>query len=45
MHTQARELRATGLSLAAVAKELDRRGIQSRNAKPFAAMQVQRMVA
>jgi DNA invertase Pin-like site-specific DNA recombinase len=42
---QARELRDTGLSLAAVAKELDRRGIQSRNAKPFAAMQVQRMVA
>ena len=42
---QARELRDSGLSLAAVAKELDRRGIQSRNAKPFAAMQIKRLVA
>ena len=42
---QARELRESGLSLAAVAKELDRRGIQSRNAKPFAAMQIKRLVA
>lgn len=42
---QARELRESGLSLAAVAKELDRRGIQSRNTKPFAAMQVSRMLA
>ena len=42
---QARELRESGLSLAAVAKELDRRGIQARNGKAFAAMQVKRMVA
>lgn len=42
---QARELRATGLSLAAVAKALDERGIQARNAKPFAAMQIKRLVA
>lgn len=42
---QARELRDSELSLAAVAKELDRRGIQSRNAKPFAAMQIKRLVA
>jgi len=42
---QAKELRDSGLSLAAVAKELDRRGIQSRNAKPFAAMQIKRLVA
>ena len=34
---QARELRDSGLSLAAVAKELDRRGIQARNGKAFAA--------
>jgi len=42
---QARELRDSGLSLAAVAKELDRRGIQARNGKAFAAMQISRMVA
>ena len=42
---QARELRDTGLSLAAVAAELDKRGIQTRNGKAFAAMQVKRMVA
>ena len=42
---QAKELRDSGLSLAAVAKELDRRGIQARNGKAFAAMQVKRMVA
>ena len=42
---QAKELRDGGLSLAAVAKELDRRGLQSRNAKPFAAMQIKRLVA
>ena len=42
---QARELRDSGLSLAAVAKELTRNGIQSRNGKAFAAMQISRMVA
>ena len=42
---QAKELRDGGLSLAAVAKELDRRGLQSRNAKPFAAKQIKRLVA
>ena len=42
---QARELRESGLSLAAVAKELDRRGIQARSGKAFAAMQIKRMVA
>ena len=42
---QARELRESGLSLAAVAKELDRRGIQARNGKEFAAMQIKRLVA
>ena len=43
--TQARTLRAAGLSLRAVATELDRLTLRSRNGKAFAAEQVQRMVA
>jgi DNA invertase Pin-like site-specific DNA recombinase len=42
---QARELRAAGLSLAKVAAELDRRGMQARNGRRFADMQIKRMVA
>jgi len=42
---QAKELRASGLSLGKVATELDRRGLVSRNGKPFQATQVMRMVA
>lgn len=41
---QARALRESGLSLAAVGKELALHGIQARNGKAFAAMQVKRMV-
>lgn len=41
---QARELRGNRQSFAVVAKELDRRGIQARNGKAFAAMQVKRMM-
>ena len=42
---QTRELQAGRLSLAAVAAELDRRGIQAWNGKAFAAMQIKRGVA
>ena len=42
---QARELRTSGLSLRGIAGELDRRGFRSRTAKPFAPVQVARMVA
>jgi site-specific DNA recombinase len=42
---QARELRAAGLSLRAIAAELDRAGLRARNGKVFAASQVQRMMA
>jgi site-specific DNA recombinase len=42
---QARELRAAGLSLAKVAAELDRRGMQARNGRRFVDMQIKRMVA
>ncbi|MCF7995361.1 MAG: recombinase family protein [Chromatiaceae bacterium] len=42
--TQARELRARGLSLAKVATELETRGFRSRNAKRFVAQQIKRMV-
>ena len=42
---QARELRAAGLSLRAVAGELDRQGIKARNGSQFQAEQVRRMVA
>ena len=42
---QARELHASGLSLRAVAAELDRRGIVSRVGRAFAAPQIARMVA
>jgi site-specific DNA recombinase len=41
----ARELRAAGLSLAAVARELDARGLRSRTGRTFAEMQIARMVA
>jgi DNA invertase Pin-like site-specific DNA recombinase len=42
---EARRLRTAGLSLRAVARELDRAGMRSRNGRPFAAVQVQRMTA
>lgn len=43
--SEARELRASGLSLAKVAAELDKRGFRARNDKRFAAQQIKRMVA
>lgn len=42
---QAKELRAAGLSLDKVAKELDKRGIQARTGKRFAAQQIKRLCA
>lgn len=42
---EARHLRAAGLSLRSVARELDARGIRSRVARPFSAAQIRRMVA
>jgi DNA invertase Pin-like site-specific DNA recombinase len=42
---EARRLRAAGLSLRAVARELDAAGLRSRTGRAFAAVQVQRMVA
>lgn len=42
---QARALRGSGLSLRAVAAELDRAGLRARTGKTFAASQVARMVA
>jgi site-specific DNA recombinase len=42
---EARTLRAAGLTLRAVAMELDRLGMHTRNGKAFAAVQVARMVA
>jgi site-specific DNA recombinase len=42
---EARRLRAAGLSLRAVARELDAVGMRSRTGRPFAAVQVQRMTA
>mgnify|MGYP003374001624 FL=1 len=42
---EARALRAAGLSLRAVAAELDRKGLRARNGQAFAAEQVRRMVA
>ncbi len=41
----ARVLRAEGLSLRAVAVRLGARGFRTRTGRPFAAVQVQRMVA
>jgi hypothetical protein len=41
----ARQLRAKGLSLRAVAAELHQRGIRSRTGRGFAPVQVKRMVA
>ncbi len=41
----ARDLRAAGLSLRAVARELDALGFQSRAGRAFAAVQIQRMTA
>lgn len=43
--SQARRLRDAGLSLRAVAAELGREGFRARSGRPFAAMQVARMVA
>lgn len=43
--SEARRLRAAGLSLRAVARELDARGIRSRVARAFSAAQIRRMVA
>ena len=45
MLEQARALRAAGLSLRAVAAELDRRGLRSRTGRVFDATQIARMVA
>jgi site-specific DNA recombinase len=42
---EARRLRAAGLSLRAIARELDAAGMRSRTGRPFAAVQVQRMTA
>lgn len=42
---EARELHKGGLSLRKIAAELDKRGFSARNGQPFAASQVQRMVA
>ncbi|MBV8760123.1 MAG: recombinase family protein [Deltaproteobacteria bacterium] len=43
--TRAKELRAQGMSLRAVAKALEAAGYRARNGRTFAAMQVARMVA
>lgn len=43
--SEAKQLRASGLSLRAVARELDSKGIRARNGRSFAATQVARMVA
>lgn len=42
---EARRLRSAGVSLRAVARELDAAGMRSRTGRPFAAVQVQRMTA
>ncbi len=42
---EARRLRASGVSLRAVARELDAAGMRSRTGRPFAAVQVHRMTA
>jgi DNA invertase Pin-like site-specific DNA recombinase len=42
---EARRLRVAGLSLRAVARELDAAGMRSRAGRPFAAVQIRRMVA
>lgn len=42
---EARQLRAAGLSLRAVARELDARGLRSRVGRPFSAAQIRGMVA
>ncbi len=41
---EARALRATGLSLRKVGEELDRQGLRARNGRPFAPVQILRMV-
>ena len=43
--TLARQLRAQGLTLRAIAAELDRQGYHSRNGKPWLSPQIARMVA
>jgi DNA invertase Pin-like site-specific DNA recombinase len=42
---QARRLRGQGLSLRAISRELDGQGFRTRKGRPFAAVQVQRMLA
>ena len=42
---EARTLRSAGLSLRAVAAELDRRGLRARSGRAFVAAQIARMVA
>ena len=42
---QAKRLRHSGLSLTAIARELEGMGIVTRNGKPFVAQQIKRMVA
>jgi hypothetical protein len=42
---QAKRLRNSGLSLTAIARELEGMGIVTRNGKPFVAQQIKRMVA
>jgi site-specific DNA recombinase len=41
---EARRIRAAGVSLRTVARELDRAGMRSRTGRPFAAVQVRRML-
>ena len=42
---EVRAYRASGLSLRKVAEELDRKGLRARSGRPFAPVQVARMVA
>lgn len=43
--TQARKLRASGMSLLAIARALDSKGLRSRNGKVFSGEQIKRLVA
>jgi len=45
LHAQAQHLRRKGLSLRAVARELEAKGFRTRKGRPFAPVQVQRMLA
>jgi DNA invertase Pin-like site-specific DNA recombinase len=42
---QAKRFRESGISLSAIARELDSNGIRTRNGKPFVAQQIKRLVA